>query len=212
MVELAGIKLWVRKAEVSGMSDVLRKGNPLRSELNWQVILVEGLIAVGIGLYAVLAQANAHRNIIFLTGVFLLINGLSHAFGGLRRSSADPMARYRLLRAGIGIATGLIVVIDRFADLMSVNSARIVLAIGLLGIGLVTLIGLVTVRGEVERRMVGLVIAVLFIVWGAVVLYLVSIDSSSAGPLGWAAIVVGVLLVLLALYRRQQATARLASS
>ena len=193
------------------MSDVLRKGNPLRSELSWQVILAEGVIAFGIGLYALLAQDNAHRNLIFLIGVFLLLNGLSHAFSGVRHSGSDPMARYRLLRAGIGIVTGLVVMINRFADLMSVNSARIVLAIGLLGIGLVTLIGLVTVRGEVERRAAGLAIAVLFIAWGAVVLYLVSIDSNSAVPLGWAAIVVGALLVLLAFYRRQQATARLAS-
>jgi uncharacterized membrane protein HdeD (DUF308 family) len=188
---------------------MLRKGNPLQTELRWEIVLVEGLVAAGIGLYALLAQESARRNIIFLIGAFLLINGLSYAFGGVRRlSKDDPMARFRFIRAGIGAVTGSIVVIDRFADFMSIDAARVVLAIGLLGIGVVTLIGLVTVRGEVERRLAGIIVSLLLAGWGILVLYVAGNDTNTARVLGWAGLIVGAVLILLALYRRQSGSAQ----
>lgn len=44
------------------MKVVARHGNPLQSETSWQVILIEGLIALGIGLYALLDAAVLARS------------------------------------------------------------------------------------------------------------------------------------------------------
>lgn len=195
------------------MKVVERHANPLKSETSWQVILVEGLIALGIGLYALLAADSARRNIVLLVGLFLLLNGLVHAYGLLTQpTTGDPMARFRLLRAGIGVVTGLLVVVNRFAEFMSLNAARFVLAIGLLGIGLVWLVGLIVVREDVERRLSGLVVAALLVIWGAFVLYLASMDTSSSRLIGWGALIVGAGLILFAVYRRSRAAAALARS
>ncbi len=36
----------------------LRKGHPLRTDIIWQLVLVEGNLAIGLGLYALLAEGS----------------------------------------------------------------------------------------------------------------------------------------------------------
>ena len=187
--------------------DTLRKSNPLRSDISWPIILVQGSVALGIGLYALLAEENARKNLVFLIGLFLLANGVFSAVGGLRRHATSRMAPYQLLRAGIGLATGAIVVINRIAEFMSLDSARVVIGIGLLGIGCVTIIGLVAVRKEKRFRPVAFVGPLLLVVWGFVCLYQVANDKTSVTFLGWTAVIIGVALLALALFRRQRASA-----
>lgn len=185
-----------------------KRGNPFRSDLNWYVILVEGLIAGGIGLYALLAENSARKNIVFLIGLFLLLNGLGYAFRQLRGPKEyDPMAQFQMLRAGIGISTGLLVVINRITEFMDLNPSRVVVGIGLIGIGVVTLAGMILMRSEAELRIPGIATAVGLIAWGIVILYQASNDSSSSDLLGWFALVIGVALVALALLRRQRTAA-----
>src|SRR3954453_2505752 len=146
---------------------LLAKSNPLRSDMRWEAVLLQGILAIAIGIYALAAEASAAKNIVYLIGVFLLLSGISAAAGGIRRSSsADPMAQFRMLRAGIGIGTGAIVVVNRFLDFMGVNSARYVVGIGLLGMGLVSLIGIIALIGKSKPTIGSVVLAILLTVWG----------------------------------------------
>jgi uncharacterized membrane protein HdeD (DUF308 family) len=187
---------------------IAKRGNPFRSDLSWYVILIEGLIAGGIGLYALLAPNSARRTIVLLIGIFLLLNGIGYAYRQLRSGGlAEPMAQFQLLRAGIGIATGLLIVINRISEFMGLNASRVVAGIGLIGIGAVTLIGIIMMRSEIEIRIPGIATAVGLIVWGIVLLYQANQDSSTSKLLGWFALIIGIALVALALLRRQRATA-----
>ncbi len=182
------------------------KSNPFRSDTTWPVVLIQGLLALGIGLYALLAEHSARHTIVLLIGLFLLLNGLHLAWEGLTDcgDGGDGMDRYRLLRAGIGIATGLIVVADRFQDFIGLDAARVVAGIGLIGIGVITLIGIVATREELGWRIAALASAVLLAAWGVVVLYQASNDSRASEFIGWSAIAIGVAMIAIAGYRRQR--------
>jgi uncharacterized membrane protein HdeD (DUF308 family) len=185
---------------------IAKRGNPFRSDLSWYVILIEGVIAGGIGLYALLAPDRARRTIVLLIGLFLLLNGIGYAYRQLRsRDLADPLAQFQLLRAGIGIATGLLIVINRISEFMGLNTSRVVAGIGLIGIGAVTLIGLIMMHDEIEVRIPAFATAVGLIVWGIVLLYQANQDAGTSKLLGWFALVIGIALIALALLRRQRA-------
>ena len=112
-----------------------KKSNPFRSDLAWWVVAAIGVAALALGIYILAASESASRNIVFVIGAFLLVNGLGYAWAGIKaQSSVDPRMPYHLLRAGIGIATGVIVVVNRFADFMGLDAARVINGLGLLGI------------------------------------------------------------------------------
>jgi len=184
----------------------VHRGNPFRSDTTWRVVLIQGLLALGIGLYALLAEESARHTIVLLIGLFLLLNGLHLAWEALTDSGngGDDMDRYRLVRAAIGIVTGLIVVIDRFQDFISLDAARVVAGIGLIGMGIVTLIGIVATREALGWRIAALGSAVLLAAWGGVVLYQASNESGASEFIGWGAIAIGVAMIAIAGYRRQR--------
>jgi uncharacterized membrane protein HdeD (DUF308 family) len=188
---------------------LVQKGNPFRSDLAWWAVAAIGAIAVALGIYIVTAPASAQRNIVFVIGAFLLVNGLGYALAGLRaRSSADAMVPFLLVRAGIGIATGLIVVVNRFAEFMGLDPARVVNGIGLVGMGVVTVVGIVVTRDELGLRAGAVIGALALATWGAVLLYQVADDTTSTDLLGWVAIAVGALYLAVAWLRWRREAAR----
>jgi uncharacterized membrane protein HdeD (DUF308 family) len=192
------------------LKTIARKGNPFRSELAWWAVAAIGAVALAVGIYILTAPASANRNIVFIIGAFLLVNGLGYALAGLRgRSRANPMTAFLLVRAGIGIATGLIVVINRLADFMGLDPARIVNGIGLLGVGLVTIAGMAVTRDEMGLRIGAVVTAFALCAWGVVIIYQVANDSTSNTLLGWIAIIAGALYLAVAWlrWRREAAPA-----
>ena len=179
-----------------------KKSNPFRSDLAWWAVGALGAIALAVGIYILTAPESANRDIVFIIGAFLLVNGLGYALAGLRgRSAANPMTGFLLIRAGIGIATGLIVVVNRFADFMGLDPARIVNGIGLLGVGLVTIAGMATTRDELGLRIGAVVSAFALCAWGVVIIYNVANDHTSNTLLGWIAIVAGAIYLAIATFR-----------
>lgn len=195
---------------MAGLKTIAKKSNPFRSELAWWAVAAIGAVALAVGIYILTAPASANRNIVFIIGAFLLVNGLGYALAGLRaRSRTSPMMAFLLVRAGIGIATGLIVVLNRFVDFMSLDSARVVNGLGLVGVGLVTAIGMVMTRDDLGIR-VGAVLGALALgAWGIVVLIQVANGSSSNDLLGWVAVAVGAVYLAIAWlrWRREAAPA-----
>jgi uncharacterized membrane protein HdeD (DUF308 family) len=183
---------------------LLHQGNPLRSDARWEFVLIEGILALGIGLYILLAETHAQRDIVLLIGVFLLFDGLSRALAGFRlQKENDPQSSFLLIRSGIGIATGLIVVLNRFAEFMGIDAARIVASLGLIGMGITTIVGVAMARDERGIQPGAMAGAFLLVLWGAVMFYQVSNDDFATDLLGWTAIVVGAGLCGFALYRRR---------
>lgn len=184
----------------------VHRGNPFRSDATWRVVLIQGLVALGIGLYSLFAEDSARQTIMLLIGLFLLLNGLQFAWQGVRKQGdrTDGMREYQLVRSGIGIATGLIVVIDRVRDFMGIDAARVVAGLGLVGMGLVTVVGIVATRAALGWRVATLGGALLLAAWGVVVLYGASNDSRATELIGWSAVLIGAAMIAIAGYRRQR--------
>lgn len=189
-----------------------KKTNPFRSDLAWWAVAGIGAIALAVGIYILTAPESANRNIVFIIGPFLLVNGLGYALAGIRgRSGTNPMSAFLLVRAGIGIATGLIVVINRFAEFMGLDPARIVNGIGLLGVGLVTIAGMALTRDELGIRIGAVVTAFALCAWGVVIIYNVANDTTSNTLLGWIAIIAGAIYLAIATLRwRREASPSMA--
>lgn len=187
-------------------TSLMRKGNPLRSDLSWWAVLLMGLVALAVGIYILSAEASARKNFVFAIGLFLLINGVSYAAAGIKaRQDAGPMMPYLLIRSGIGIATGLIVVLNRLVGSMDLNQSRVIAGIGLLGMGAVTIVGMVLVRGDDSVR-IGAVIGALFLaIWGIATLYQAANNASTSRLIGWLAVIAGLAYCAIALYRRRAA-------
>lgn len=185
-----------------------KKSNPFRADLSWWAVAAIGAIALAVGIYILTAPERANRNIVFIIGAFLLVNGLGYAMAGIKgRSGTNPMSSFLLIRAGIGIATGLIVVINRFADFMGLDPARIINGIGLLGVGLVTIAGMAMTRDELGLRISAVVTAFALCIWGVVIIYQVANDSTSNDLLGWIAMIAGLVYLAIAGIRwRREAT------
>jgi uncharacterized membrane protein HdeD (DUF308 family) len=187
------------------MNAMVRKSNPFRSDAGWVFVLVEAIVAIIAGIYLLRDEQSARRTIVFLIGLFLLLNGLEYAFKAIKsRSSSNVLSQFELIRAGIGIATGAIIVINRIVEFMGVNPSRVVAGIGLAGIGAASLWGAFMARDDAPLRAGALISAALFILWGVVTLYQASNDTSHSNLYGWVAIIAGVALIGLAYLRRQQ--------
>ena len=197
---------------VSQFKSAALKGNPFRADISWQLLAIEAVAALAVGIYALMDDASAHRNVITLIGIYLLVDGLSCAYGEV--SSSEPVSmrdKFRLIRGGIGMSMGTIVVLERLFGFMDLNATRIVIGLGLIGIGLVTVFGAIAGREESQLRLGGIGIALLLALWGIVVLYQANNGSDSMTLFGWVAIVVGIGLAGLALLRWRRTTSTGAS-
>jgi uncharacterized membrane protein HdeD (DUF308 family) len=189
------------------VSAIARKANPLRSGISWQLLLVEGLIAGAIGIYILMSEESARRNIVLVLGIFLLVTGLSYALEGFKlKRAGNEMNLYRFIAAGFGVVVGLVVILDRMTDFISTNTARGLLGGGLLGIGIATLAGIVMVNeSDHDNPRTGLAMTSLaFAALGGVLLYQALNNTNSTNLLGWTALIVGVALVGIAMLRRQR--------
>lgn len=114
--------------------DLVRVGAPWRRGIFWSLVVIEGLVVLGIGAYMVWAASDARDIVRQLIAVVLLINSASLAWNGLR-NRAHPTAAFQALRGGIGLAIGVIVVLENWANYLSDDAARYILGLGLLAYG-----------------------------------------------------------------------------
>lgn len=187
---------------------ILKKNNPLRADLPWAVVLIEGAILAVIGLYAILASSSAQRNIVLLIGIFLVLSGLSAIYAAVRdRREISLMTPFNYFRAGIALSVGAIIVCNRIWEFMTINAARGIVGAGLIAIGLVAIIGLLVARRQAELKIAAFGVPSILVILGIAVVYQASNDNNSSKLIGWVALVIGLGLIGLAFLRRnQQAT------
>lgn len=172
---------------------------PWQPSTAWWVTGVEGIVLAVIGLYFLAAPAAAGGLLLQLIALALLAQSLLQIAAALRaaRSEVDP---FSMLQAGIGATAGLLVALRGWlVPTLDSNSARTILALGLLAYAIVGLAGTLLHRDESESWYGPLVTAVLLIVLA--LLLLTSSDSNALDRisfLGWIALIGGVVLLFLA--------------
>jgi uncharacterized membrane protein HdeD (DUF308 family) len=185
---------------------MLELGKPWRRGAAWGVILVEGVVALGIGVY-ILAQPDEARDVVRqLIAAVLLVNGLMQVFAGFRLPQS-PAAPYRILRGGVGATVGLIVTLEPVSDYLESDASRFILALGGLAYGLIGLVQVVATREETGLRIGPLIVSGLWILLAILFLTGDETDQTRMNLVGIVAVVFGLLLLAYAfyLYRLKQA-------
>ncbi|MCB0110159.1 MAG: hypothetical protein KDE53_29770 [Caldilineaceae bacterium] len=83
--------------------------NPLHNKAAWWVVLVEGLVAVGIGTFIVLQPLYVAAGMVLILIAYLLLNSILHLLrAALGRSQKEHLV-YDAMDGGIGLLGGLLV-------------------------------------------------------------------------------------------------------
>jgi hypothetical protein len=162
--------------------------------LGWPILAIEGAVALGIGIYILVATDDARDIIRQLIAVVLLIQAFLHTLAGFRNREL-PVAPFHVLRGGIGMTVGVIVLLENFSDYLNVDAARFILGLGLVAYGA---IGIVTIWVERENRglrLGGLAVGIVNIVLGLMFVFSDSAKDSWLRALGGIALVGGIILL-----------------
>lgn len=185
----------------------LRQVRPWRTGMPWWVILLEGLIALGIGIYVLMAP-NAGNSIVLLLALYLLVVHVERAIIGFRSRIPAAILAERMLRAGIGMTVGLIIVVDALVPFINPPAPLVILSLGWLLIGAIGIWEWVSARAELGLGLGALVFPVVSALFGLLMLA----SRLALGPLvlqslAIVGIVAGIALLGYAfmLYRNAQA-------
>lgn len=155
------------------------KGAPWKRGTPWEVVLTEGIVGIIIGVLLLLTDLGTSLAIDLL-GLLLLVTSLISVYGLIRGRVAPGRIALVSFRSGVGVTTGLLVLIGSWA-IGSTDQVTQALAV-VLGVGLV-LFGLVgLVSGVLQRRAgQGLPVAALIIAAGCVLVGLLLTLNGIAG-------------------------------
>jgi len=180
--------------------ELVNKGAPWRRDVPWPVIAAEAVALAAIGIYMVVDTSGASDIFLQLVGLALLITSVLVGYAAFRTPEGG-LGTFDAFRSGIGVTTGLIVVISWWSDYIEKEAQRNILGWGLVAYTILHLIGLFVVRGRGNIRPSAIVISLLTLVLG--VLLITGDDTASDSrltTLGVILIVFGVALGGLAFY------------
>jgi uncharacterized membrane protein HdeD (DUF308 family) len=148
---------------------MLSQVRPWRQGMAWWIVLIEGLIVLGIGIY-VLTQAAAGAQIVVLLAAFLLITSVERAINGFRERIPPAILAERMLRSGIGLTVGLIIVLNNWQNFMTPTAAVVILSLGWLLTGAVGIWEWVTAREEMGFGLGALIMPAISTLFGLLML------------------------------------------
>lgn len=178
----------------------LQKAKPWSQDSIWWVLLVEGIIAAGLGLYILAAPESASVWLVYLLATLLLVDGLLTGFRGIRRKR---QRRLNFLRSGVALVGGLLALLPLFGVLDIPTSIRIV-SLAFVTLGVLRIVGFFVERRD-HVRFGEVVFASGLLSIGGWLLYQIFAGSLSAQalmPLGWLLLVFGAFLSGYAFFMR----------
>lgn len=164
------------------------KGAPWQKDVPWWAVLIEGLVALALGLYIVFQPDTAAKITLQLLGGYLLIVSLIAGYRGVRgaEGGADTLG---LIAAGVGIVAGLLALLFPRINVISPAAAALILALGLLLAGGIGMYGLVRVASQGPRWNRFLTSALQIVL--AILLFISNVQGGGAvilGVIGWIAL------------------------
>jgi uncharacterized membrane protein HdeD (DUF308 family) len=173
---------------------------PWRRGTAWWVLLVEGVVAVGLGLAMVFQPAAAAGWVLLILAGVLTLHGLLTLIGFLR---GRRQGRLPVIRGAIGLIVGMTVILMALFNLGDRQVAAWILAIGLLLNGVLALLAPFMEASEDGQRG-NLLMGILLLVLGGLLLYnlLTAVDVLIATA--WTLLLLGVALIVYSLIMRRR--------
>lgn len=167
---------------------------PWKKGLGWPVLTVEGVVALGIGIY-VLAAPDSSRDIIRqLIAAVLFVQALLHTLAGFRNRE-QPVSSFHILRGGIGMTVGVIVLLENVSDYLNADASRLILGLGLIAYGAVGIVAIWVERENRGLRLGGLALGIVNIALGLMFVFSHGGKDSWLRALGIIAVIAGIVLL-----------------
>jgi uncharacterized membrane protein HdeD (DUF308 family) len=161
---------------------------PWHRDAAWPIVLLEGVIAVSIGL-AIVAHPGSTRDLIIrLIGVYLAVSGLIGLFADWRRQRAGTDGRYTGIRHILMVVVGALAAYDPHLTSL--------VAWGCIIVGLAGLVLMLAVPDLGNARWGVLVISAVSIVFGFLLFWALATGTFLIAVVGLALILAGFLLVV----------------
>jgi len=119
----------------------------MKSQNKWWLVLIEGLIAIGLGLYMLIDQTHASVYLGLVIAAYLVISGLVQTIKGATHRNA-PGGKVDLIRGLVGLIGGGLILILYFFKALTLEMGVTILGIGLIVYGLLGLYENFFDRGE----------------------------------------------------------------
>lgn len=175
----------------------LDQGKPWRSDVKWEIVAVEAVILLAVGLFMLIDSDRSANWLLQIIGLVFLVVSFQLAAVSLRNET-DGLGSFDSFRAGIGVTIGVIATSLWWSDYVSNNAVRIILGWGLVAYAALQLLGLVQVRGRSGLRPATIAHSALTLVLGILLLTSSNGAEDRIQFLGVVLLVFGVLLAGLA--------------
>ena len=76
----------------------IKQAAPWRKGVSWWLVLTEGIVALVLGIYLLVAPEQARAITTTLLSIYLIVAGLMQIVAGMRYSGQDRMAKIALIR------------------------------------------------------------------------------------------------------------------
>lgn len=188
---------------MSATKDALQKTKPWSKDAAWWVLLVEGIVLAGLGLYTLLWPASAAGSLVYILALVLLIDGIMSVVRGIRRRA---QRRLNFVRSGVALLGGLLVVVMPLLGSFDTGIGAWIIGITFVVLGILRVVGFFVERRS-HVRFIEVVIALgMFGIGGWMVWRLITGTASvqSLVPLGWLLLVLGGFMVAYSFFVRSQ--------
>ncbi len=189
--------------------ELVQQATPWSRQAVWWVVLIQGIIALALGVYVLMQPQQAGVRFVQVLGAYLAVSSIIALNRFRSRNGEVVVEPGRWLYAGIALVAGLIAFLHPWITTIDVAAAATVLAIGAVLAGLIGLFGIFSSYGQVGIRWSAVIINLLYLLFGVIIFYR-NRNPADVSPIQWAGYLAsgaGVLLILYSIwmYRGQSA-------
>lgn len=183
-----------------GIKQSVDQIKPWRRDTAWWVLLIEGVVALGLGVAILLWPADAQGWVLLFLAILLALHGLLLLFSMLR---GRRRGNFPLVRGAIGLIVGMAVILMPLFGFGDRTAAGWLLAIGLLSTGLLAVVAPFFEGGAAGRRG-DLLLAVFLLILGGLLLYNLLTGVAVLQLVAWTLLGFGALLAGFGFFMRSR--------
>lgn len=184
----------------SSVSSVASAYAPWRKGVAWWVILLQGILLAGLGIWALWKTEHAIAVILIGIGLYLVLMGIWLIFQALR-GNEQGFSIFGLLASGGGMTAGLALIMPLLVvDHRDPPTLMVAFGVALVVIGILALMGVILERRTGRLSWMGVLRSAAYIAIGIILIMTIRIESAEI--LNWIAYIaigLGVLLIIYSL-------------
>lgn len=174
---------------------------PWKAGTLWWVVLIQGIVLVVMGAVIIFDPASAANVISIVGSLYLLINGILRAITIIRHKESKKATPIALIRVGVGIAIGALVLLGLLVGNMETRTAAAIFAFGIVIEGILALVQLFFFRDPGEKLRFARAIPGVILLLAGLLIFAMKDNASLISTLGTLLLIAGLAIFVLAITR-----------